>query len=318
MQRLLVLLVAVASLAFVGEAAADPVVATDDQGRTITFDVKAEGVDVEWYAGLLRTAPHGNEISTVRIDIVTFDELARICGREASGCYTQNVITVPAAQTDGNADTVLHEYGHHVDRTSPVASAREPNGTSTWWRARGMQRLVLQGSVYRSYVRGWDRSIAEIFAEDYARLARPESQYSIRWLDEPTQTILASILFDLGLGPEPAITPPPALKPVSISRQGTLAPTRAAAIPFGLLGPGRRVQATATFAGAAEKGVRARLEIRCDGRRIALKTVASGKTRVTLDQRNLGPAEECTATLTSASTARRAYTLNVRLSIPGA
>lgn len=318
MRRLFVLLAAAASLGFAGEAAAEPVVLADDQGRSLTFDVRAEGVDVEWYAALLRAAPHGDEISAVQVHVVSFEEMARTCGREAAGCYGRNTITIPASETDDNAQTLLHEYGHHLDRSLPVAGAGEPNGTSTWWRARGMQRLLLQGSVYRSYVRGWDRSVAEIFAEDYARLARPEGSFSIRWLDEPTETILAAILFDLGHGPEPTIVPPPALRPVSIARRGTLAPGASATIPFGLLGPGRRVQATATLAGAAAKGVRGRLELRCDGGRIVVRSIASGRTSVTLDRRNLGPAEECTATLTSTGRARRAYTLAVRLSIPGA
>jgi hypothetical protein len=31
-----------------------------------------EGVDAEWYAALLRAAPHRDEISTVRVDIVSW------------------------------------------------------------------------------------------------------------------------------------------------------------------------------------------------------------------------------------------------------
>ena len=49
----------------------------------------------------------------------------------------------------------------------------------------------------------WDRNIAEIFAEDYARLARPGSRHRIPWLEEPNESVLAAILHDLGLGPEP-------------------------------------------------------------------------------------------------------------------
>jgi len=315
MRRLLLLLSVLASLAFASEAMAAEVVTQDDQGRQIRFDVQADGVDVEWYAAILRAAPHGEEITTLRIDVVTWEQMQKTCGREAAGCYTRNVMVIPAAQTEDNAHTLVHEYGHHLDRSTPVAGQREPNGTSTWWRARGMERLIALGSVYRSYVKGWNRSIAEIFAEDYAQLARPGSPHNIPWLENPTETILAALRFDLGIGPEPTIVAPPALKPVSIARRGTLAPKRNVAIPFGLLGPGRRVQATATFTGAAEKAPRARLEIRCNGERVALKTISTGKTTVTIDQRNLGPAEECTATLTSTSRSARTYTLVVRLSI---
>lgn len=315
MRRVLALLAALASLAFAGEAVAAEVVLQDDQGRPLRFDVRAEGVDAEWYAALLRAAPHGEEIATVRIDIVSREELRSVCGREASGCYGRSVITVPAEQSDENAHTVVHEYGHHLDRSTPVAGVSEPNGTSVWWRARAMAELVRLGSVARSYGLGWDRSIAEIFAEDYAQLALPGVPFAIGWLDPPDATVLAALRADLGLGPEPAITAkPPALKPVTINRRGSLRPKQSTAIEFGLLGPGRRVQATATFTGPAEKRPRATLEIRCDGVRVRLKTIGSGKSTVTIDVANLGPAE-CTARLTSSSRTARAYTVAVRLSV---
>ena len=169
---------------------------------------------MEWYAALLRAAPHADEISTVRIDLVTPAELAERCGQQAAGCYGRKVITVAAAETEANAHTLVHEYGHHVDATRGVAGAREPNGSSTWWRARGIARLVRLRSAYHGYVREWDRNIAEIFAEDYARLARPGSRHRIPWLEEPNEAVLAAILHDLGLGPEPTLTTPPQQKPL--------------------------------------------------------------------------------------------------------
>jgi hypothetical protein len=77
------------------------------------------------------------------------------------------------------------------------------------------------------------------------------------------------------------------------------------------------VTATAVFTGAREKRPRARLEIRCDGSRVALRTIGTGKTTISIDQRDLGPAD-CKATLTSTSTSKRTYSLVVRLSTPGA
>ena len=316
MRRLLLPLLLL-SLVFAGEAGAAEVVLPDNEGRSIRFDVHVEGVDPEWYAALLRAAPHRDEISTVRVDIVSWDELRSTCGRDAAGCYSRNVMVVPAEESDDNAHTVVHEYGHHLDRSTPVAGAREPNGLPVWWRARGMERLVRVNSVATSYVLGWDRSIAEIFAEDYTQLALGDGDYNIGWLSPPDATVLAALKFDLGLGPEPEIAPLPALKPVSIRRHGALAPKLGVGIPFSLLGPGRRVTATAIFTGAKEKRSRARLEIRCDGSRVALRTIGTGKTTVSIDRLNLGPAD-CRATLISTSTSKRTYSLVVRLSIPGA
>ena len=314
-RRLLLLLSVLCSLAFAGEAGAAEVLSQDDQGRTIRFDVRAEGVDAEWYAALLREAPHGDEITTVRIDIVSRDELRSTCGAAADGCYNRNVMVVPAEQDDDNAHTVVHEYGHHLDRSTPVASTREPNGTPQWWRARGMAELVRLRSVARNYDLGWDRSIAEIFAEDYAQLALAGSRYAIRWLSRPDATVLAGLKADFGLGPPPAVVSPPKLKPVTLAEQGSLAPKRRAVIEFGLLGPGRRVTTTATFRGATEKRSRAQLEIRCAGKRVALRSIGKGVSTVSIDRRELGPAN-CTATLTSTSSSSRAYALRVVLSIP--
>lgn len=314
----LLLLSLVGSLAFAGQASAAEVLSQDSGGRTIRFDVRAEGADPEWYAGFLRAAPHGDEIETLRIDIVSWDELRSICGDEAAGCYNRNVMVVPAEQSDESAHTIVHEYGHHLDRSTPVAGVVEPNGMSEWWRARGMAELVRVESVRRNYAQGWERSIAEIFAEDYAQLALPGSSYSIRWLPPPDETVIAALKADFGLGPPPAAVKPPALKPLTINRSGSLAPKRSVAIEFGLLGPGRRVTATATFKGAAEKRSRAQLVIRCGTTRVALRAITKGKTTATIDRRNLGPADRCTATLTSTSSTTRAYTLRVLLSIPSA
>ena len=315
MRRVLLLVSVLASLGWTGEAMAAEVLAQDDQGRTIRFDVKVEGVDVEWYAALLRAAPHGNEISAVRVDVVSWDDLRSTCGRAASGCYSRNVIVVPAEQTPANAHTVVHEYGHHLDRSTPVPGVAEPNGTPEWWRARGVAELFRLKSVATSYVLGWDRSVAEIFAEDYAQLALADSQFAIPWLEGPDETVLTALRADLGLGLPPATVHPPAIKPVSLRRDGALAPRRRASIPFGLLGPGRRVTATATFGGAGEKRTRATLEVRCDGERVQLKTLGRGKTTFAIDRRDLGPAD-CTATLTSTSTTSHSFSLVVRLSIP--
>lgn len=315
MRRLVFLLSLLASLAFSGEAMATEVLSHDDQGRTIRFDVRVEGVDAEWYAALLRAAPHGNEISTLRIDIVSWDAVRSTCGRDAGGCYSRNTMVVPAEQSDANAHTIVHEYGHHLDRSTPVAGVAEPNGTPEWWRARSVAELVRLRSVATSYILGWNRSIAEIFAEDYAQLALADSRFGIAWLEGPDEAVLAALRADLGLGPAPVTINPPAVKPVSISRNGSLAPRRRRQIPFTLLGPSRRVTATATFTGAAEKRARATLEVRCNGARVALKMLRQGKTAFAIDQLDLGPAD-CTATLTSTSASTRSFTLVVRLSIP--
>jgi len=315
LRRIVLLFSLVASLGFAGGATAAEVVSQDHQGRPIRFDVRAEGVDAEWYAALLRDAPHGDEIATLRIDVVSWGELRSVCGHDAGGCYSRNVMVVPPDQDAQTAHALLHEYGHHLDRSRPVAGAPEPNGTPEWFRARGVAELVRLRSVARDYSLDWERSIAEIFAEDYARLALGgNTTFRIRWLAPPDATVLMALQADLGLGPPPAVVNPPVLKPLTISRDGSLSPRKRVSIPFGLLGPGRRVTATATLGGAKEKRARATLEVRCDGDRVALRTIGSGQRLVRIDRRDLGPAQ-CTALLASTSSSWHSFTLHVRLSV---
>jgi hypothetical protein len=302
---------ALAGLALPDSATAAGVVERDREGRPIHFDVRAGGVDVGWYAGLLRDAAHSDEISRVTIRIVSWDELAETCGRHAAGCYSsrrgRDLVVVPAGQSRRLAHTLIHEYGHHVDAQRRHGGLREPNGTPLWWRARGMAELVDTRSVARSYRIAWDRSIGEVFAEDYAyvNLGGP---YRIRWLLPPTDVVRAAIRADLGLQRPPAIdVQPPARRPVVLVSSGTLDPQERASLPFGLLGPNRRVTFTATFIGPG------RLSVECNGS-VRTRSIASGLRSATLDVPRIGPGE-CRAVLLNTGPRTGDFRLRLRLSI---
>ena len=152
-----------------------------------------------------------------------------------------------------------------------------------------MERLVRIRSVATSYVLGWDRSIAEIFAEDYAQLALGDADYNIGWLPAPDATVLAAIKFDLGLGPEPEIAR-------SGAEAGVDLPARH---PRPKLGVGDPVQpARPGPAGDRESDLHRRegeavtceLEIRCDGSWVAIRTIGTGQNEISIDRRDLGPA----------------------------
>jgi hypothetical protein len=315
-RRLVLSLLVAGSFAVVaGDAFAAEIIRQDDRGRTIRFDVRADGVDVDWYADLLRRAAHGDEISSVTVQIVTFDEVRSTCGPSAGGCYSgrMNVMVVPAGRDDRVAHTLLHEYAHHVDSSYAHGGIPEPNGTPLWWRARSMSALVAIHSVAFDYSLGWNRSIGEIFAEDYARIHHG-SEYRIPWLQPPDEIVRQSLLADFGLAQPPtAAPPPPAIRPVVVVRRGTLAPRAAVSIPFGLLGPGRRVTFTAAVAGTTRPGLRARLEVVC-GRRVGAGVLRRGRLRATVDVPNLGPAD-CHARLVSTSAVPHRYTLTLRLAV---
>ena len=315
--RLLVsLLVAlVLALAAAVAAGAEVIVSRDDQGRSITFDVHAAGVDVEWYAALLRAAVHGNEISTVTIRIVPSEQIASACGASAVACYGNRggspLMIVPAGQSDLVAHALVHEYGHHLDEAWTVAGYPEPNGTPVWWAARGIADLLRRGQVAFDYSLGWSHSVGELFAEDYTWINLP-GHYQISWLSPPDDTLKSALLAELGS----AATPPPAAttptpQPVVVVRQGSLAPHTKQAVRF-MVDSGRRVTLTAAVGGSREIGVRARVEVYCEGQRVASRSFGRGLQTTTLDVRGQAPAL-CSARVVSTSRVVHAYSLRVRV-----
>ena len=297
-------------------ASAAIVTSHDNQGRTITFDLRASSGDTEWYAAVLRAAAHGDEISRVTIRIVPEEQVAPLCGADALGCYTDRtfapVIIVPAGQSSLLQHTLLHEYGHHLDSAWPVPGVRELNGTPVWWNARGMAALLQAGQVAFDYSKGWSHSIAEIFAEDYAYI-HFGAGYAIRWLPPPDDALKAALLDELG-GSSGSPLPPASNQPLVINRNGTLAPRGSRVLDFGLLGPGRHITLTATVTKATRKGTRARAQIVCDGTVLASATFVKGRAQRTLDVPSAGPAD-CQARVVSTTGVRLGYTLRLRLAV---
>lgn len=316
-RRLSLVLAVLGALLLAAPAAAEIVHAQDREGRTITFDVQAPGVDVEWYAELLRNAAHGDEISRVTIRIVAFDDLRMICGAGAGGCYRGTVragrIVVPAGRGAVIAHTLVHEYGHHVDASHPVAGVREPNGTPGWWQARGMAALLREGSVSHTYSLGWERSIGEVFAEDYVQL-HLQTPYRIGWLSAPDEPVLAALRADLENAP--AAPAPAQTTPVVVVRRATLAPRSASSVPYQLLGPGRRVTFTARLS-VVPAGAQARMEVRCRNGSVTGRALVRGHV-TTMDLRNRGPAV-CQAVVRNTGRTRVTFASTLRLSLePGA
>ena len=238
-RRMLVALCAALALVFATGANAAIVTSHDDQGRQITFDVRAPNVDTEWYASILRASAHGNEISDVTIRIVPESQIPGLCGGEdASACYTGRsgppTIMIAAGKSKILEDTLLHEYGHHLDTYWRVSGVPELNGTPVWWAARGMAALLAQHQVAFDYSLGWSHGIGEIFAEDYSYIHTGD-RYAIRWLSPPDAALKAALFAELGTPTEPLPFAPEV--PSVLNRRGTLVPRDRFSIPFSLLGP---------------------------------------------------------------------------------
>ena len=314
-KTLLALIVASLTLALAASAGAAIITSQDGQGRRITFDVRAATVDTEWYAAVLRASAHGNEISDVTVRIVPETQIGDLCGGDAVACYTGQqrnpTIIVPAGQSTSLESTLLHEYGHHLDGYWSVPGVRELNGTPVWWSMRGMAGLFAQHRVAFDYSLGWNHSIPEVFAEDYAYI-HMGAGYGIPWLAPPDQTLKDAMFAELGSPTAPL--PPTRNEPVVLTRTGTLAPRGNRSVPFGLLGPGRHVTLRATVTKPNRAGVRARASVVCDGRTVKTQTFTKGRTSRTLDVPNIGPAT-CSAQVISTSKVSLRYTLRLRLAV---
>ena len=318
-RRMLVALCAALALVFATGANAAIVTSHDDQGRQITFDVRAPNVDTEWYASVLRASAHGNEISDVTIRIVPESQIPGLCGGEdASACYTGRsgppTIMIAAGKSKILEDTLLHEYGHHLDTYWRVSGVPELNGTPVWWAARGMAALLAEHQVAFDYSLGWSHGIGEIFAEDYSYIHTGD-RYAIRWLSPPDAALKAALFAELGTPPEPLHAAPEV--PSVLKRRGPLVPRDRFSIPFPLLGPGRRVTLAATISKPKRKGIRARAQLVCDGHVVVSRNFEKGRSKRAFDIHKLGPAD-CDVRLVSNTGVSLSYTLRLTLAVEGA
>jgi hypothetical protein len=305
----------VLTLALAAGAGATIVRSTDLQGREITFDVRAKTVDTNWYTDILRATAHGNEISDVTIRIVPDQQVEGLCGSEAAACYTgaagRPTIIIPAGKSQTIEGTLIHEYGHHVDASTPNPGIPELNGIPVWWADRGIAAMFAGRQVAFDYSLGWDHSIPEIFAEDYASIhVGPTYHYAITWLGPPGDKLKADMFSALGTPPAPLPAAPNL--PLVVNRVGTLTPHDVKAVPFGLLGPGRRVTFTATVSRPTRKGVRARIQVVCNGQVAGSRTIGRGQKVRTLDLKNMGPGD-CDARLVSNASVSLKYNLRLQL-----
>jgi hypothetical protein len=158
-------------------------------------------VQVGWYAAILRSAIHGDEIETARIRIVAPSQISRLCeGTYTQSCYEGDenggVLIIPAGRSSLTAHLLVHEYAHHIDMARSNFLYTDKPWAGSWWAARGVKAALANRRMSLTYSLGWEHAVGEIFAEDYVQL-NLRSRYNIRWLDPPDSTVKAALRRDL-------------------------------------------------------------------------------------------------------------------------
>ena len=195
--------IALVAVSLFAAQASDAAIVTrhDRAGRVVTFDVRARGVQVGWYAAILRDAIHGDEIETARIRIVAPSRISLLCeGRYTQSCYEGDEKAGrpdhPRGPLGWVAHLLLHEYAHHIDMARSNFLFTDRPWAPAWWAARGVKAALARGRMSLTDSLGWERAVGEIFAEDYVQL-NLRSRYNIRWLDPPGSAINAALRRDL-------------------------------------------------------------------------------------------------------------------------
>lgn len=156
------------------------------------------------YGALIAGLIHGDEIEDVTFRFVRPRDVGDQClSSEALACYSAEpgirpVIVLPARKPSRVRNVLAHEYGHHVDRSYDHRDAAPDfDGTGRWWAKRSLARQLRRGTVSWGYDKGWGRSLAEIYAEDYVVLNQPEGPYDIFWLPRPNRSIQTAMRRDI-------------------------------------------------------------------------------------------------------------------------
>lgn len=148
---------------------------TTSTGETVDVRVSdalpAETATPEGWAEFLAGLTHGPELAQLTAYIVTFDEMADICGSRALGCYARDQLVVPGevAFDTTPEEIVRHEYGHHIafHRLNPPWAAIDW-GPKRWASAADVCARVSRSEAYPGDEgSNYARNPGEAWAETY-------------------------------------------------------------------------------------------------------------------------------------------------------
>ena len=184
----------------------------DRKGSRVNI-VSNYDVDMKMIADTIEKSLHP-KAGPLAILVVSYlkGEVRKKCGAPAEvdikGCYT-NTTKTKGAMVIGFDDpnlqqTLLHEYGHHVDQQlynlEEVAKCKgNGDGSRRWLIARKLNKEILANGWSCKYEKGYINAIGEIFANDFAQLNGVDKwEYLLFPFQEPpTKRVLAALKRDI-------------------------------------------------------------------------------------------------------------------------
>lgn len=173
----------------------------DAEGRTVGISVTTlcgtsfllcNAADPQTIATFLGTLAHGDEITSLNVQITTDAEIAAECGTGAQACYFpgQARMLISGNDTTG-ADgatrefVLAHEYGHHVanNRLNPPFTPTINYGTKRWATYERVCQGVRSGAYDPGAEQGeaYFRNPGEAFAESFAFNRFPDAPVEFAW-----------------------------------------------------------------------------------------------------------------------------------------
>lgn len=156
---------------------------TDSAGLTIAIDSTVPTFDLEKAAAVLNSTYHRDEISRVKIHVVTLADLPAICGdAKAIACYRAAPFGSGelwfAADDSDWIHSLVHEYGHHMDNQYGnfgqlhafgigLGCTVDTDGTRNWFFTRLLGKNTTDSGSFSCLQADWEHLLPELFAEDF-------------------------------------------------------------------------------------------------------------------------------------------------------
>jgi hypothetical protein len=139
------------------------------------------------WAAFFQGLPHGPEIGSLTVLLGTEDDVRARCGEDAGGCYlplTRQITMLGGSRPGlGEDDEIArHEYGHHLAEQSDNAPFAPGLGTKRWFTQEHVCARLRSGELVDDAALGYERSVAEGFAEAY-RIASGGDRH--QWIVDP-------------------------------------------------------------------------------------------------------------------------------------